>query len=270
MRPLVPLLLLALACGDFGGSAPVDPLARTVPASAKGWRQDTALTEAVAALPEAERALVATFLDDQAAREEAGLPVALVPGMKVGELPALARRTTAERVKAAFEPPSAPPATRDGEVPDGGWVKDGVIYDAAGEVQGCEGGGNWCAQAATAHPEELAELCEEVDRVRAAELAHRERAGRYVAAAATPRPAAAVDHVPVPWPSDTAFATLGFRPSSTITPFTFWVELPDPDRFVAHGLARPSPGAWAYCVATEAEPATPTPWPAASARRRAP
>jgi hypothetical protein len=39
---------------------------------------------------------------------------------------------------------SAPIAQAD-EVPPGGKIVDGVIYDAAGKVFGCEGGGNWCS-----------------------------------------------------------------------------------------------------------------------------
>jgi hypothetical protein len=53
--------------------------------------------------------------------------------------------------------PAPAPAEPDGPPPEetppaGGWIQDEVIYDAQGDVYGCVGGGNWCANSPRRDP----------------------------------------------------------------------------------------------------------------------
>ena len=49
------------------------------------------------------------------------------------------------------KPAAGTPGTGDTPSP-GGWIQDEVMYDAQGNVEGCVGGGNWCASAPKLDP----------------------------------------------------------------------------------------------------------------------
>jgi hypothetical protein len=96
-----------------------------------------------------------------AATRTLGLAVVLA-GLACTGGPPDADRTTlppAPMPAPAPVPPPAPrpPSPEDGPpaeetAPPGGWIQDEVIYDAQGNVYGCQGGGNWCAGAPARDP----------------------------------------------------------------------------------------------------------------------
>jgi hypothetical protein len=82
-----------------------------------------------------------------------------------------------------------------------------------------------------------------VDAIKSAELAYYDQHGHYLALPETPRPAAAADSTPVPWPADPAWAELGWTPDpwpgqgDGPGPLrgVYWVVL-TPTGFAVHGI----------------------------------